>query len=111
MSNVLSAETDTYPQPEHGWTCFHCGETFKHQTLARIHFGHYPTATPACQLSPAHVREELRRYRMQESKLQDIRNRLASLLELTDYGGGMGREVANALYNINSELLDAACGV
>lgn len=103
-------EHDTYPQPEHGWTCFHCGETFLHQKLARDHFGRYPSATPACQLSPAHVREELRRYRMLEAKLDDIQTRLASLIELTDYGCGMPREVAQTLDQIAIELLDAACG-
>ena len=102
-------ERDTYPQPEHGWTCFHCGETFMHQKLAREHFGNYPSATPACQLTPDHVREELRRYRVQEAKLEDIRTRLASLVELTDYNA-MDREIAQALDKLAIDLLDVACG-
>lgn len=33
---------DTYPMPKHGWTCFHCGETFKTPGKAREHFGRTP---------------------------------------------------------------------
>lgn len=33
---------ETYPQPKHGWTCFHCGETFKKYGTARDHFGERP---------------------------------------------------------------------
>lgn len=40
----------TYPAPQHGWTCFHCGETFTRYGDAMLHFGRYPSATPACQL-------------------------------------------------------------
>lgn len=42
--------TDTYMQPEHGWCCFHCGETFTIQSAARAHFGATPEATPGCIL-------------------------------------------------------------
>lgn len=38
----------TYVPPEHGWTCFHCGETFMHENAARYHFGALPEATPGC---------------------------------------------------------------
>lgn len=41
---------DTYEQPEHGWTCFHCGETFKTVGSARDHFGAQQTATPGCMI-------------------------------------------------------------
>lgn len=46
--------TDTYPTPPHGWTCFHCGETFP-PTLdgehkAREHFGPTPDYQPGCVL-------------------------------------------------------------
>lgn len=34
--------TDTYPKPEHGWTCFHCGETFTTIGAAAYHFGENP---------------------------------------------------------------------
>ena len=52
-------EADTYPMPEHGWTCFHCGATFTNVNLARDHFGHYPFAKPACQLAAKEVQAEL----------------------------------------------------
>jgi len=35
--------------PEHGWTCFHCGETFMKPGLARRHFGVHPDILPACE--------------------------------------------------------------
>ncbi len=39
---------DTYQIPEHGWTCFFCGETFTTVGAARDHFGAEPTAKPGC---------------------------------------------------------------
>lgn len=39
---------DTYPAPAHGWTCFHCGETFKGSAAAALHFGAVPSREPAC---------------------------------------------------------------
>ena len=42
------AEGDCYPQPEHGWTCFHCGETFTTPGAARTHFGFEPSADAGC---------------------------------------------------------------
>lgn len=41
---------DTYPMPAHGWTCFHCGETFRTAGLAREHFGATPDEEPSCKL-------------------------------------------------------------
>lgn len=41
---------DTYAPPPHGWTCFHCGETFTTPGSARDHFG-TPIAEPGCVLS------------------------------------------------------------
>jgi hypothetical protein len=46
--NGLTFEAETYSAPEHGWTCFHCGETFKTYGGARLHFGGYVTARPTC---------------------------------------------------------------
>lgn len=40
--------SDNYQMPEHGWTCFHCGETFTTPGSARLHFGTTPEATPGC---------------------------------------------------------------
>lgn len=40
--------------PEHGWTCFHCGDhfapTFGGQQAARHHFGDTPIEQPACTI-------------------------------------------------------------
>ncbi|MEE8059407.1 MAG: hypothetical protein V3T17_16460 [Pseudomonadales bacterium] len=36
--------TATYKFPAHGWTCFHCGETFTAVGAARDHFGADPMA-------------------------------------------------------------------
>lgn len=41
---------DFYEQPKHGWTCFHCGETFKTPGSARNHFGFDPSFDPACRI-------------------------------------------------------------
>lgn len=41
---------DGYTAPEHGWTCFHCGETFTTPGSARDHFGFEPSADPACRI-------------------------------------------------------------
>jgi hypothetical protein len=41
---------DTYHQPEHGWTCFHCGETFTTIGGARDHFGATPDKEPGCMI-------------------------------------------------------------
>jgi hypothetical protein len=40
----------TYNAPPHGWTCFHCGETFTTPGAARDHFGETPEETPGCVL-------------------------------------------------------------
>ena len=39
---------DTYERPKHGWTCFHCGETFTTIGGARDHFGAKPDREPGC---------------------------------------------------------------
>lgn len=38
----------TYPAPEGGWVCFHCGLRFMHQWFARRHFGPTPDTMPRC---------------------------------------------------------------
>lgn len=44
------SEPDTYLAPERGWTCFHCGETFKTLGPARDHFGGSIYAEPGCMV-------------------------------------------------------------
>lgn len=48
MSDPHPNAVDTYPQPDHGWTCFHCGETFTTFGAARDHFGATPGDTAGC---------------------------------------------------------------
>lgn len=62
---------DTYEAPEHGWTCFHCGEHFPSGTLAdqrraRDHFGADPGALAACQIKAGEERGLLMKLRRLE---------------------------------------------
>mgnify|MGYP003385712531 CR=1 FL=1 len=41
---------NTYQKPAHGWTCFHCGETFTTTGSAQDHFGKTPQARPGCEM-------------------------------------------------------------
>jgi hypothetical protein len=43
--------------PKHGWTCFHCGETFKTPGSAREHFGATPNAKPGCVIDQVALEE------------------------------------------------------
>lgn len=64
--------TEFNPTPEHGWTCFHCGEhfapTFAGQRAAAVHFGPTPNRVAACIYYDA---VELRKL---ESQLEAYRN-------------------------------------
>jgi hypothetical protein len=53
----VSLRPDTYPAPAHGWTCFHCGETFTTVGSARDHFGSTPSATPGCVIDQVALEE------------------------------------------------------
>jgi hypothetical protein len=50
MGADLPGKIDTYERPPHGWTCFHCGDTFKTVGEARDHFGADPSKEPGCFL-------------------------------------------------------------
>lgn len=53
-------ENDERPAPEHGWTCFHCAQTFATYESASAHFGEDPIGgRPACvtDATLAHVRK------------------------------------------------------
>lgn len=39
---LIEARGGSYPTPEGGWQCFHCGEWFKSEASARSHFGKGP---------------------------------------------------------------------
>ena len=60
---------DTYPMPAHGWTCFHCGETFTTPGSARDHFGCAPCADPACRIKVGEERGLVRALRRAEEEL------------------------------------------
>lgn len=81
----MSPQPDTYPTPAHGWTCFHCGETFPGnmagQIAARLHFGASIHDEPKCQISAHRLRSmelQLRRYREEDTDLHRALHRLES---------------------------------
>ena len=45
---------ETYPMPEGGWVCFHCGKRFLRPGPARLHFGDEPSSTAACLMLEKH---------------------------------------------------------
>lgn len=64
---------DTYEQPAHGWTCFHCGETFTTVGGARDHFGADPIAEPGCRIKVGEERGLLMALRKAEAELARYR--------------------------------------
>lgn len=46
--SASQTNADTFPFPKHGFTCFHCGETFHTEKTARAHFGVTPDAITEC---------------------------------------------------------------
>ena len=100
---------ETYPAPAHGWTCFHCGETFHSPGGARDHFGFDPAATPACLLTRDHVQSELRRFRWIEGELRPIVDRLHSLRELLDGAPWDGEETPAMLAQARLTLAAEGC--
>lgn len=60
---------DLYPKPEHGWTCFHCGETFTTPGSAKDHFGFDPSCEPACRIKAGGEKGLLMALRRLESEL------------------------------------------
>ena len=65
----------TYPMPEHGWTCFFCGETFKKYGAALDHFGARPDAAPAgclLKVQPGEERGLLMALRKTEEALRAL---------------------------------------
>ena len=69
-----AAKDDTYQQPEHGWTCFHCGDTFTTPGSARDHFGHDPGSATACKIKAGGERGLLMELRKAEDELTRYRN-------------------------------------
>lgn len=46
---------ETYSEPRHGWTCFHCGETFRTERGAALHFGEQPGQVARCIAAEARL--------------------------------------------------------
>ena len=94
----MTEEKDTYTPPEHGWTCFHCGETFHHENPARAHFGALPDAVPGCLM------------RMQPGEhglLRKVRSMERELAEVTYKLHEQDSETDRYLANIKSEHASA----
>lgn len=101
---------DTYLSPEHGWTCFHCGETFHVAAQARMHFGADPDAEPACTMRAGAVPRFPRTewplmYRLRELEAEVAK--LRSENEQLDYEAGDGRAMVAEL----ERLFDGARSV
>lgn len=62
--------------PQHGWTCFHCGETFTRESEAADHFGHSQLQEAACIVRVQHGGERglLAALRKSECELVDALN-------------------------------------
>lgn len=67
--------------PAHGWTCFHCGETFTTEGAARDHFGARPEDTAACRIKAGEERGLLATLRRAEGCIREERGRVAGLVE------------------------------
>lgn len=50
QTTAPAGDVSSYDKPAHGWTCFHCGETFTTVGSARDHFGAAPDAQPGCMV-------------------------------------------------------------
>ncbi len=74
----------SFPPPAHGWTCFHCDETFHTWIDARDHFGAAPNAEPACLINRDQL-GLLRRLREAEQERDELRvRRLAQQMEIDE---------------------------
>ncbi len=92
---------DTYERPKHGWTCFHCGETFTTLGGARNHFGFEPSADPACRIKLGAERGLVTHIR----KLEDEVARLT--FELHNDGADACKSYRAALARYQSQLQSA----
>ena len=70
--------SETYSKPSHGWTCFHCGETFTTFGGARDHFGFDPSADPGCKIKLGSERGLLMVLRKSEKDAADAWSALHS---------------------------------
>ena len=59
----------TYVRPPNGWTCFHCGNTFKDYAAAKVHFGDRPSMPVGCSVDLVEYRRMRRAYHNARLKL------------------------------------------
>jgi len=81
MNNLtMSAEEqpDTYPQPEDGWVCFHCGERFKKVGAAEDHFGARPGDGLACRIKAGDERGLVMDLRKAQKRTHELRDKVDS---------------------------------
>lgn len=64
------------------WTCFHCGDTFKDERCARLHFGRDETSEAACVIKAGAEGSLLRALRNAEEEADDAIQRMQN--ESTD---------------------------
>jgi hypothetical protein len=105
---------DTYPMPEHGWTCFHCGETLTTPGAAREHFGRTPDRQAGCVIKVEiggerglltalrNAEDELAKYRQEEGdvhqSLREMQSRhSAALMSSEEAGYARGLRDARAM--------------
>lgn len=69
---------DTYIRPPHGWTCFHCGETFTTYGAAKDHFGARPSDTPACRIKAGHERGLVMALRKSEAEVRELKQNVCN---------------------------------
>lgn len=90
----IEATAKHYPKPAHGWTCFHCGETFHSIGDAQHHFGTSPDDFPSCVMHAwntkrcrlmlgaknivAALRKALSRVRRLEDEVETLTHRIAA---------------------------------
>lgn len=90
---------DTYQVPAHGWTCFHCGETFTTVGSARAHFGETPLAQPGCM--------ERVRLGAERGLLMALRETESLLARYVEEDTSLHRAMAEAQSRHVKQLLDA----
>ena len=81
----MSDMSDICPIPEHGWTCFHCGETFTTVGSAKDHFGTSPAQEAGCvmKIKLGGERGLMMELRKREAELSALRTDLENDLTST----------------------------
>ena len=70
---------DTYPMPEDGWVCFHCGERFTTVGTAEDHFGARPTDMAACLIKVGEERGLVMELRRVQAELREIKDNVCAV--------------------------------